>query len=751
VESIHLRVLGRAVVEREGALVTGRAVQSHHLALLALLAASPGRTASRERLIGWLWPDSESGRARHRLSVALHAIRRELGREAVLTSGDSVALNPVVVWTDVGAFLDAIEAGRLEDAVRVCSGPFLDGFYLKDGADFERWVEAERNGLAGLCRSALERLAEEAQARQDLGSLAEWRRRLTVLAPYDSSLALKLIDALAAKGDAAGAIAHARAYATRVEADLGIPVNPAVLARAEHLVESVQDRKNRSPAPVESVDPVIEPAPEPPSTAPPRSRRWREPVALAGVLAIGAIWLLAARGTAERGGVSSVVVFPFENLGDGQPIGDALAGEIRATLSIVPNLEVRDPGSSGSGVQWRRAARSLRAGSAVTGTVLSESDHATVTVQLRDVVTGETLWESTHERGLRSADARVEALSMAVADDLRTKLTPYVPHHYTNSASAYESFLAGVYEHRKLDAEQMWVALQDYRRAWEEDPGFALAHAIAGTAYMSLSQNLGLSPEVGWERGREHVMQALEIDPTLPEGYSVLGRLQLWWDRDFEAAEATLRRAIMLYPTHPDARTWYAFYQLYYLQDFDGAIANMRLSLDVDPLNTGRSRDIETALYQSRHFEEVPAQHRHTESLDPAVARSIRNYVLANAYREMGMYGEAIAEYLAVHEVRGGPLPAGLGIAYARMGRMDDARAVLRGIEEQAGPGGPTGADAAALYDILGQTDRAFEVLDGVVQRSPPPFHLKTNPSYDALRSDPRFDRLLERLGLPAD
>jgi len=389
-------------------------------------------------------------------------------------------------------------------------------------------------------------------------------------------------------------------------------------------------------------------------------------------------------------------------------------------------------------------------GSASTGAGVSERDQAIVTVQLRDVSTGETLWESTHERGLRGVEARIEALSLAVADELRTKLAPYIPHHYTDSESANESFLAGVYEHRKLNPERLWVALQHYRRAWEEDPGFALAHAIAANAYMGMP-GLG-SPDVGWERGREHVMRAIEIDPSLPEAYSILGRLQFWWDRDFEAAEATLRRAIMLYPTHPDARDSYAYYQLYYLKDFDGALANVRLALEVDPLNTGRSGSIETVLYQTRHFDQVAAQNQHTWSLDGDVALTRSGYTVANAYREMGMYDEAVAAYESEQEMRGLPAPAGLGLTYALMGRTGDAQGVLHDLESRSGPDGPTGTVAAALYAALGDTDRAFEVLQRGVDTDPSGYlHLPTAPPLDPLRSDPRFDRLLEQMGFPVD
>ena len=756
---IELRLLGRALVERDGSLVRGRAVQNHHLALLAFLAVAPGRTASRDRLIALLWPESETGPARHRLSVALHAIRRGLGTDAILTTGDAVVLNLAVVRTDVGAFLDAVEAGRLREAVEVCRGPFLDGFYLKDGLDFERWADRERERLAGLCRSALEQLASEAETEGRHGDAMAWRRRITTRAPYESSAALALMETMVAGGDVAAAIDHARSYITRVEAELGIPANPRVLERTEQLAQEAKKRGlvRLEPGPTDSRNAAQ--GTEAPPLGPAGSARSRGglPTLAAGVLvALSAVWAIAASiVNPARGGAPSVVVLPFAGVDPSPadaPLGEALAENVAATLSIVPNLEVRDlPETSRSGERDpRRVARAAGATYVVTGTVHRRGTRAEARTHLVHAATGDVRWEGTHTRELRSTEALVEALSMAVADDLRTRVAPYVPHRYTDSESAFDAFLSAVYEHRKFNEESIWVALQHYRRGWEEDPGFALAHAIAGTAYMTLSQNFGLTGQIGWEHGRQHVMRALELDPTLPEAYSVLGRLQLWWDRDFESTEATLRRAIMLYPTHPDARTWYGFYQLYYLRDFEGAVASMRRSLEVDPLNTARSRDVETALYHARRFEEVAAQRRHTESLDAGVAAAVANYRVADAYREMGRYDQAIAEYRAVHVRRGGATPVGLGVTYARMGRLAEARAVLREREARLGPQGPSGPGTAQLYANLGELDRAFDVLEQVLEKnSTLPLSFTTNPAFDPLRSDPRFDDILRRMGLP--
>lgn len=245
---VRLSVLGGAALQRDGDPVVGAPAQRHHLAILAYLAASPGCQASRDKLIGCLWPERDSAKARHRLSVALHVLRQGLGEDTLTAPGDAIALNRSRVQVDLCDFMEALEAGRLEDAVGLYGGPFLDGFFLSDAAEFEEWVDGERRTLSGLYRSALEQLATAAQQTGDLRASVQWWRRLAAHDRYSSSAALGLMRALAATGDAAAAVSHARIYATLVEGELGVPADPEVAELADELVKEGAARKQAAAA-----------------------------------------------------------------------------------------------------------------------------------------------------------------------------------------------------------------------------------------------------------------------------------------------------------------------------------------------------------------------------------------------------------------------------------------------------------------------------------------------------------------------
>lgn len=338
-----------------------------------------------------------------------------------------------------------------------------------------------------------------------------------------------------------------------------------------------------------------------------------------------------------------------------------------------------------------------------------------------------------------------------MADELRVRLVPFRPNRYTVNARAYDRFLQGVYAHRKLTPEELWKALQLYREAYEEDPSFALAHAIAAMAYMQLA-GYAAPREAAYGEARKHATLALELDTLLAEGHAALGTIALHYDWDFDAAERSLRRARMLYPSLPQARSQYGWYLLQVRDRPDEAIASIRRAFELDPLNAGRSLSVETALYLARRYDEAIEQHRTTFALNPTIPPDADEWPVAGAYREKGMYREAVAEYRRVQERNGGTPLAGLAVTYARMGRTTEARRVLHELAEHFRGGAHVPPLAIGrIYAALGDADAAFEWLELAYQtRSTGMLTLGVEPAFDPLRGDPRFADLLRRIGLHA-
>lgn len=234
----RLTLLGGVSIDGMEGPVTGRAVQRHRLALLSVLAASLSPGVSRDKLVTYLWPESSAGRARHALADSIYRLNGALGGNAVRTVGDQLRLDGAIVSSDVGAFRDAVAVGVWEDAVRIYSGPFMDGFFLPDALELERWMETTRERLECDYARALEALAEERHARGDaVGAIDAWRQR-AALDRYDSRVALRLMETLAAAGNRAGALRHARAHIRLVEQEYGAQPVPELVTFAERLMKA---------------------------------------------------------------------------------------------------------------------------------------------------------------------------------------------------------------------------------------------------------------------------------------------------------------------------------------------------------------------------------------------------------------------------------------------------------------------------------------------------------------------------------
>lgn len=231
----RIRSFGSPAVEGPAGPVGGCAAQRQPLALLTLVAAAGERGISRDKLMALLWPEADARPAGHRLSQLLHAIRRCLGDDALTAAAGEIRLNPERLSSDVADFKAARSAGELERVVACYSGPFMDGFFLSDAPEFERWVEAERVGFANAFGEALETLAIDTEAGGDRAGASRWWRLLAEHEPLSSRVIMRLMSALAAHGDRAGALHQAQRYEVSVGRELEADPNPAVLELADRL------------------------------------------------------------------------------------------------------------------------------------------------------------------------------------------------------------------------------------------------------------------------------------------------------------------------------------------------------------------------------------------------------------------------------------------------------------------------------------------------------------------------------------
>jgi DNA-binding SARP family transcriptional activator len=240
---LRLRTFGGITLARdEETPMTGAATQRRRLAILALLAVSGDRGLSRDKLVSYLWPDSNAERARHNLNQLLHAERREFDAPNLFAGVKTLRLDPTLIWTDVGAFERSLDTRNLGAAVELYRGPFLDGFFVSGAPEFERWVQSQRDRYAERCRQAVVLLAREAADAGNEVAAIDWWRRGFDLDPLDSGVALGLVKALAEAGDTSSALRTARRHEGALREELDLPPDAEMLAMVQRLLTGPRPR-----------------------------------------------------------------------------------------------------------------------------------------------------------------------------------------------------------------------------------------------------------------------------------------------------------------------------------------------------------------------------------------------------------------------------------------------------------------------------------------------------------------------------
>src|SRR3989475_823489 len=220
---IEFRLLGTLhLIDATGREVKSLLTRPRRLALLAYLAAAtPRGLHRRDSLLALFWPELDQEHARAALRQALHVVRDALGADAVASRGDEeLGLDCDQVSCDVEAFNRAVDAEQFREALDLYRGTLLDGFFVSDAPDCERWLETERARLQEVASRAALGLVERYETRGNFTTAAHWARRAIELAPSDEGLVRRLMTLLDRQGDRAGALAADETLARRLaEAD----------------------------------------------------------------------------------------------------------------------------------------------------------------------------------------------------------------------------------------------------------------------------------------------------------------------------------------------------------------------------------------------------------------------------------------------------------------------------------------------------------------------------------------------------
>jgi len=378
--------------------------------------------------------------------------------------------------------------------------------------------------------------------------------------------------------------------------------------------------------------------------------------------------------------------------------------------------------------------------------VRRDGDQVRITVQLINVKNQVHVWANNYDRKVTHSIAVQEEVARAVAQQIKVNLAPTEAVQRPLNPAANEAYLRGRYFWNEFTENGFRQAASYFDQAVAADPKFAAAYSGLSDSYAFLIITNVIPPKEGWPKARVAAQRAVELDGELSDARLSLAhfRMHMW---DWQDSEIEFKKAIALNPSNAAAHRWYAAY-LCSVGRHQDALREITQAQRLDPLLLTNNAEVVRTLYYGRQYEQAVEQARKAELLDPEFPRT--HFWLGRVYAQMGKYPEAIAE-----AERAGPSPdSRIGVtemayASAKAGKSAEARAFLKKLQERSKRGYVPAYDLAVVHLALGEKEAALQWLQraydehdwGLVV-------LAVEPRLDPLRSDPRFQGLLHKVGL---
>lgn len=476
------------------------------------------------------------------------------------------------------------------------------------------------------------------------------------------------------------------------------------------------------------------------------------------------LWFSGKPGNSATGPrFKTIAVLPFKLLGASEAdeyMGVGMADALITRVGSINQFSVRPTSAV---LKYARneqslieVGHSLNVEAVLEGTIRKSGDTYRVTVQLVSVETGAPIWTDKFDEKVSDIFTVEDRVSAKMADALTLNLSgeekARLARRHTENADAYSAYLRGRTQFIKLTPEGIRKAVEYFEEAVAMDPNFALAHAALSGAYVRLGFRAygTLPPHETMPKAKAAALRALALDETSAEAHAAMGMIKVRYDWDWPGAERELRRAIELQPAYAAAHQTYADCLLA-MARYDAGLAELKIAEELDPSSyVGISATRLAHLYQNRQYDRLIEVCKNLIELD---ANSYLAYlVLGMAYEQKLMYEEAIAAARkAIGAVPGKSGEAVLGHIYATMGRRGEALKLIEEFKEAARESYVDPTHVAAIYSGLGDVEETLAWLEkGYQVRSTWMIYLNSDPRYDWLHSNQRFQDLLRRVGFAA-
>ena len=498
-----------------------------------------------------------------------------------------------------------------------------------------------------------------------------------------------------------------------------------------------------------------------------KNRRWPRFVVVAVASMLALVVALTARFgwrstpavPSSHAGPAVLAVLPFQNLSgdDSQDyFSDGLTEEMITQLGEL-NVDQLGVIARTSSMKYKHTTKDvgqigqeLGADYVLESSVRRDGERVRITVQLIRADNQTHIWAQSYDREVTHSIAVQEEVARAVAQQIQLKLASARGGHTSGqrplSPAASEAYLRGRYFWNQFTENGFRKSVSYFDQAIAEDPNFAAAYSGLSDSYTFLVISDVIPPRDGWPKVRDAAQKAVELDGGLAGGRLALAhfRMHMW---EWKDSELEFKKAIALNPSSALAHRLYAAF-LVSLGKHREALDEIAQAHRLDPLSMTNNAEVVRTLYYARQYEQAVEEARKAEQLDNEFPRT--HFWLGRVYEQMGKYSEAIAEAERV-----GPSPDSIlsltemAYAYAKAGKTAKASSLLRKLEARSKRAYVPAYDLAVVHLALGQNEAALQWLQKAYDEHDWALVvLAVEPRLDPLRSDPRFQELVRKIGL---
>lgn len=490
--------------------------------------------------------------------------------------------------------------------------------------------------------------------------------------------------------------------------------------------------------------------------------RYKLALLVTGTLLLGSFLVYRYVPFGTEAQIESIAVLPFVNE-TGNPefdyLSDGMTETLMGSLSRIPGLKVKSRSSvfryKGKDVTPRVVGSELNVQAILNGRVVGRGQNVTVYLELVNAVSEDVLWKSAYNKPISNLTALQSDIARDVAGNLRARLSgievSHVTKRYTENAEAYELYLRGRYAAAgPVTESSIRQSIQYYQQAIDKDPNYALAYVGLAQLYLRLGHVWGfVPPREALPSARPAIEKALQLDDNLAEAHAAMGDYKLSYEWAWPEADHELKRAIELDPNNSAA---YATYGTYFqtIVQFDTAEDYRKRTRELDPLSAVATANVGYPRYYGGDYDGAIAWFRKALELDPNFAWS--HLWIGQALTEKNMPNEAIVEIEKAIAMSTGNIrmKATLGYAHARAGDRPRAENIIKELKEASKVSYVSPYFIAIIYSGLGDKDQAFTWLEQAFEeRHPYLILLRAEPVFNNIRSDPRFQDLVNRVGIP--